>query len=109
MVGGVADRRVVGGGESEKDLNKIKEGLTLNDGNAPVDGAYYITGKGKNEVSIEIHIGRNRIVRRIFEHLGYKVKHLDRIYYAGLTKKDIRRGTYRFLKEKEIIMLKHFI
>jgi len=92
-----------------KDLEKIKEGLTLEDGEAPVDDVNYITGKDKNEVGIELHIGRNRIVRRIFQHLGYKVKRLDRTYYAGLTKKSLpKRGAYRHLREKEIIMLKHF-
>jgi 23S rRNA pseudouridine2605 synthase len=57
-------------------------------------------------VGIEIHSGRNRIVRRIFEHLGYRVKKLDRVYYAGLTKKNLPRGKYRFLTEKEIQFLK---
>ena len=65
--------------------------------------------KGKNEVGIEIHIGKNRIVRRIFEHLGYEVVKLDRMYYGGLTKKDLPRGRYKFMDEKEIIMLKHFV
>ena len=93
----------------KKDLQSIREGLELEDGKALVDGVDYIRNKGKNEVGIEIHIGKNRIVRRIFEHLGYEVVKLDRMYYGGLTKKDLPRGRYKFLDEKEIIMLKHFV
>jgi pseudouridine synthase len=89
-------------------LTQIEKGLTLEDGLAPVDSIAYVKGKGKNEVGIEIHIGRNRIVRRIFEHLGYKVTHLDRTYYAGLTKKDLPRGRYRYLRKRELLMLRHF-
>ncbi len=94
---------------SDDHIKMIANGLDLDDGNAPVDSVSHVKGASKNEVGIEIHIGRNRIVRRIFEHLGYTVKRLDRVYYAGLTKKDIPRGRFRFLSEKEIIMLKHFI
>ncbi len=94
---------------SQHDIEKIAKGLELEDGNALVDKVGHAHGRGKNEVIIEIHIGRNRIVRRIFEHLGYRVKTLDRIYYGGLTKKDLPRGFFRPLKEKEIIMLKHFL
>ncbi len=94
---------------TEQDKNKIAKGLQLEDGLAPVDGIDYVKGKGKNEVGIEVHIGRNRIVRRIFAHLGYTVTNLDRTYYAGLTKKDLPRGRHRPLTEQEIIMLKHFI
>jgi len=93
----------------KNDLQKIREGLNLEDGKAVVDGIDYARNKGKNEVGIEIHIGKNRIVRRIFEHLGYDVVKLDRMYYAGLTKKDLPRGRYKFLDEQEIIMLKHFV
>lgn len=93
----------------KNDLHKIREGLNLEDGVAEVDGVDYVRNKGKNEVGIEIHIGKNRIVRRIFEHLGYEVIKLDRMYYGGLTKKDLPRGRYKFLDEKEIIMLKHFV
>jgi len=75
----------------KNDLQKIREGLNLEDGKAVVDGIDYARNKGKNEVGIEIHIGKNRIVRRIFEHLGYDVVKLDRMYYAGLTKKDLPR------------------
>lgn len=100
----ILDKSVV-----KADLQKIREGLQLEDGFAEVDGVDYVRNKGKNEVGIEIHIGKNRIVRRIFEHLGYEVFKLDRMYYGGLTKKDLPRGRYKFLDEKEIIMLKHFM
>lgn len=92
----------------EEDLDKIRKGLILEDGPVPVDNVNYINGKVGNEVGIEIHIGRNRIVRRIFEHLGYVIEKLDRTYFAGLTKKDLPRGWSRELTSKEIIMLKHF-
>lgn len=94
---------------SDEDIDKIARGLDLDDGVAPVDAVSHVKGMGKNLVGIEIHIGRNRIVRRIFEHLGYEVIKLDRVYYAGLTKKDLPRGWNRRLTEQEIIMLKHFI
>jgi len=94
---------------SETHLKEIQNGLTLEDGFAPVDKVSYVKNKGKNEVGIEIHIGRNRIVRRIFKHLGYHVVRLDRTYYAGLTKKDIPRGKYRLLNDREVLMLKHFV
>jgi 23S rRNA pseudouridine2605 synthase len=90
------------------DFDKIKGGLTLEDGIAIVDGLDYVAGKSKNEVGIEIHIGKNRIVRRIFEHLEYDVVKLDRVIYGGLTKKDLPRGFIRHLTEKEVINLKHF-
>lgn len=94
---------------SEKDIESIKAGLVLEDGPTPVDAVHYLDEKDKTQVGIKIHIGRNRIVRRIFEHLGYQVKRLDRTYYAGLTKKDLPRGWFRNLTEQEVIMLKHFI
>ncbi len=90
-----------------KDLEAIRAGLDLEDGKAEVDNIFYYEDK-KSEVGIEIHIGKNRIVRRIFEHLGYTVVALDRVFYAGLTKKDLPRGQFRRLTEKEIIQLKHF-
>lgn len=93
---------------TEKQLDQIREGLTLEDGFAPVDAVNYVNGEPKTVVAIELHIGRNRIVRRIFSYLGFEVIHLDRIYYAGLTKKDLPRGWSRHLTEKEVIMLKHF-
>ncbi len=92
---------------TQKHLEDIREGLKLEDGLAEVDSVGYVGGK-RDEIGIEIHIGRNRIVRRIFEHLGYKVVKLDRTYYAGLTKKDIGRGHFRHLTKREVIMLKHF-
>jgi 23S rRNA pseudouridine2605 synthase len=93
---------------TREDLKTIQQGLKLEDGVAEVDVANYVQGAGKEEVLMEIHIGKNRIVRRIFEHLGYDVVKLDRIYYGGLTKKDLPRGGYRSLTQEELIMLKHF-
>jgi 23S rRNA pseudouridine2605 synthase len=93
---------------TREDLKMIQQGLKLEDGVAEVDVANYVQGAGKDEVLLEIHIGKNRIVRRIFEHLGYEVDKLDRIYYGGLTKKDLPRGGYRSLTQEELIMLKHF-
>ncbi len=92
---------------AEAHINAIRAGIELEDGPVPVDVVQQLQGK-PNEVQIEIHIGRNRIVRRIFEHFNYKVLKLDRTYYAGLTKKDLPRGHFRDLTEREIIMLKHF-
>jgi 23S rRNA pseudouridine2605 synthase len=89
------------------DFDKVQKGLKLEDGLAEVDSLHYIPGT-KDELEISLHIGKNRIVRRIFEHLGYEVIKLDRTYYAGLTKKDIGRGHFRHLTEQEVIMLKHF-
>ena len=94
---------------TEEHFNTIKKGFELEDGPVMVDGLAYYTDKEATEIAIEIHIGRNRIVRRIFEHFGYSVIKLDRVYYAGLTKKDLKRGWSRHLTEQEIIMLKHFI
>ena len=93
----------------QRDLERIKTGIILEDGQAIVDGIEYVQNKGKNEIGMEIHIGKNRIVRRIFEHLGYEVTKLDRVYFGGLTKKDLPRGRFRHLTRQEIIMLKHFI
>lgn len=87
------------------DLRKIREGLELEDGKIEVDEVDYVQGATKKEVGIEIHSGRNRIVRRIFEHLGYEVSRLDRVVFAGLTKKDLPRGHWRFLTEQEVINL----
>jgi 23S rRNA pseudouridine2605 synthase len=93
---------------TKADLESIRKGIELEDGLAQVDGIDYAQNAPKSEVGIELHIGKNRIVRRIFEHLGYEVVRLDRVYYAGLTKKDLPRGFFRNLTDKEIIMLKHF-
>lgn len=95
---------------SEADMEQIRQTLTLEDGDAPVDKVIYDEAdKSKKTVIITIHIGRNRIVRRIFSHLGYHVDKLDRIYYGGLTKKNLSRGFHRPLTKQEVIMLKHFI
>jgi 23S rRNA pseudouridine2605 synthase len=91
------------------DMNKIQYGLELEDGLIKPDSIAYVTGGTKREIGIQIHSGKNRIVRRIFEHLGYEVVKLDRVIYAGLTKKDLTRGRWRYLDEKEIIQLKHLI
>ncbi|SNY94556.1 pseudouridine synthase [Flagellimonas pacifica] len=88
------------------DLRKIEEGLELEDGPVKVDDVSYIQGSPKKEVGIEIHSGRNRIVRRTFEHLGYNVTKLDRVIFAGLTKKDLPRGHWRHLTEQEVVNLK---
>ncbi|MBJ6107541.1 pseudouridine synthase [Hymenobacter sp. BT523] len=93
---------------TEEDLGKIAAGLELEDGKAVVDDVAVVAGNA-HFVGIEIHIGRNRIVRRIFEHLGYEVVALDRVQYAGLTKKDLPRGKWRFLSEQEVIRLKYFL
>ncbi len=91
---------------AKTDFDKIKKGLTLEDGDVHVDDLSYLDEK--TELGIEIHSGRNRIVRRIFESLGYEVDKLDRVMYAGLTKKKLPRGEWRFLEDKEVILLKHF-
>lgn len=92
---------------SKGDLLKIAEGFELDDGFIKVDDISYAAGAAdKKEIGVELHSGRNRIVRRIFEHLGYKVVRLDRVAYAGLTKKDVPRGKWRHLTEKEVNFLK---
>lgn len=90
----------------KKDLEAILSGVTLEDGFVQADSVGYADDKQKNVVGIEIHSGRNRIVRRIFEHLGYDVKGLDRVMFANLTKKNVDRGKWRFLNEKEVRLLK---
>ncbi len=94
----------------QKDLLKIREGVELEDGKANVDQVEYTLPRGDDKhVGIELHSGKNRIVRRIFESIGYEVQKLDRVLYAGLTKKNLPRGKWRFLTEKEVIFLKYFI
>lgn len=88
------------------DFHKIGEGIELEDGPVTVDSISFIQGAPKKEIGMEIHTGRNRIVRRIFEHLGYEVVKLDRVVFAGLTKKDLPRGHWRHLTEQEVINLK---
>lgn len=89
------------------DMDQIVAGLELEDGLMKVDEVAFPDPSDKSKVGIAIHSGKNRIVRRIFEHLGYEVKQLDRIVYAGLTKKDLPRGKWRFLEVHEIAMLKN--
>jgi 23S rRNA pseudouridine2605 synthase len=93
---------------TQKHSEEILAGLTLDDGVAKVDELAYVNQENKKEIGIEIHMGKNRIVRRIFEHLGYEIVTLDRVMYAGLTKKNLPRGKYRALTDKEIIYLKHY-
>ncbi|MBO5793603.1 MAG: RNA-binding S4 domain-containing protein [Bacteroidaceae bacterium] len=88
------------------DIRQIAEGIMLEDGEIHADAIDYAHETDKKQVGIEIHSGRNRIVRRIFEHLGYKVVKLDRVYFAGLTKKNVKRGDWRFLTQDEVNMLK---
>ncbi len=87
------------------DMERIAEGVTLEDGEVYADEIAYASDN-KKEVGVEIHSGRNRIVRRIFEHLGYSVQKLDRVYYAGITKKNLKRGAWRFLTREEVERLK---
>lgn len=91
---------------TKADLDQIVQGITLEDGEIHADAVSYASDTDKSQVGIEIHSGKNRIVRRIFEHLGYKVIKLDRVYFAGLTKKGLRRGDWRFLTENEVNMLR---
>ncbi len=92
---------------SKNDLIALNEGFDLEDGFIKADAASYIaTSKSRKEVGIEIHSGKNRIVRRMFAHLGYKVEKLDRVYFGGLTKQNVPRGKWRFLEEEEVQMLK---
>lgn len=92
----------------EKDLEKVRNGVTLNDGVIKVDIAHILRDKGENVVQFSLHSGRNRIVRRICEQLGYQVRKLDRTYFAGMTKKSLKRGWYRALTTEEIRRLKYF-
>lgn len=92
---------------TKKDFETIMSGVTLEDGPITPDALAYADTKDKSVVGIEIHSGKNRIVRRLFEHMGYAVKNLDRVMYAGLTKKNVDRGHWRFLAEKEVRLLKY--
>ncbi|WP_316734882.1 pseudouridine synthase [Pedobacter aquatilis] len=94
---------------SQGDLNKIAFGLELEDGLIKPDNISYVAGGTKKEIGIQIHSGKNRIVRRIFEHLGYSVEKLDRVVYGNLTKKDLPRGRWRYLEDHELIQIKHLI
>lgn len=88
------------------DLFKLTEGIELEGEMVAVDAISYADTEDKAQIGVEIHSGQNRVVRRLFEALGYKVKKLDRVYFAGLTKKNVQRGNWRYLSEKEISMLK---
>jgi len=90
---------------TQADMKQIAEGITLEDGDIKADAISYASDVDRKQVGIEIHSGKNRIVRRIFESLGYKVCKLDRVMFAGLTKKGLKRGDWRFLTEKEVAML----
>ena len=92
---------------TQADFEKIKEGVVLEEGKAVVDDLSYVSGGGGKIIGVQVHIGWNRVVRRIFESLGYKVKKLDRVMYANLTKKDLPRSRWRYLSEKEVIALKY--
>lgn len=90
---------------NEEDMQRIADGIELEDGPIQPDAVSYANETDKNQVGIEIHSGRNRIVRRIFEALGYRVVKLDRVYFAGLTKKNLQRGRWRYLTQQEVNML----
>ena len=90
----------------KNDFQDLLNGIDLEDGLIAADKLSYVDAEDKNQVGLEIHSGRNRIVRRMFEHLGYKVTRLDRVYFAGLTKQKLRRGQWRYLTDKEIGKLK---
>jgi 23S rRNA pseudouridine2605 synthase len=91
---------------SKYHFQQILKGIDLEDGIIQADALSYTDANDKKKIGIEIHSGRNRIVRRIFEHLGYRIRRLDRVYFAGLTKKGLTRGKWRFLTDKEIAILK---
>jgi len=92
----------------KKQMEAIIKGIELEDGMVKIDAIDYVKNEPKSHIGIELHEGRNRIVRRIFEHFDYKVIKLDRVMYAGLTKKDLPRGRWRYLTKTELINLKHF-
>jgi len=91
---------------TKADMDQLVSGLKLDDGEIHADEISYIDLDDKKKIGIELHSGRNRIVRRMFEHLGYNVRKLDRVYFAGITKKNVPRGTWRYLSEKEVSFLK---
>ncbi len=91
---------------TEEDMQRIADGIELEDGEIHADAISYVSETDRNQAGIEIHSGRNRIVRRIFEHLGYRVTKLDRVYFAGLTKKNLPRGRWRYLTQEEVNFLR---
>lgn len=94
---------------TKNDLFKLAEGIDIDGTNVVADAVSYANDEDKSQIGIELHSGQNRVVRRMFETLGYKVKKLDRVYFAGLTKKNVQRGKWRFLNDKEVSMLKRGI
>jgi 23S rRNA pseudouridine2605 synthase len=93
----------------KNDLLRLSEGIDLDGETVAADAVSYADSSDKTQIGIELHSGQNRVIRRMFESLGYRVKKLDRVYFAGLTKKNLQRGKWRFLTEKEINMLKRGI
>jgi len=91
---------------SVEDMQKMADGVELEDGEIHADAISYVTDEDKDQVGVEIHSGRNRVVRRMFESLGYHVVKLDRVYFAGLTKKNLKRGQWRYLTDKEVSLLR---
>ena len=91
---------------TKADMDKLVAGITLEDGEIHADEVSYIDLDDKKKIGVELHSGRNRIVRRMFEHLGYNVRKLDRVYFAGITKKNVKRGMWRYLSDKEVSFLK---
>lgn len=94
---------------TQNDLVRLTDGIDLDDTNVVADAVSFADPDDRSQIGIELHSGQNRVIRRMFESLGYRVKKLDRVYFAGLTKKNVRRGKWRFLTEKEISMLKRGI
>ena len=94
---------------TKNDLFRITEGIELDGTTVIADAVSYADPEDKSQIGIELHSGQNRVIRRMFETLGYKVKKLDRVYFAGLTKKNVQRGKWRFLTDKEVSMLKRGI
>jgi 23S rRNA pseudouridine2605 synthase len=94
---------------TKNDLFKLTEGIELDGVTVVADAVSYADTEDKSQIGIELHSGQNRVIRRMFETLGYKVKKLDRVYFAGLTKKNVQRGKWRFLTDKEVTMLKRGI
>ena len=94
---------------TKNDLFKLAEGIELDGITVVADAVSYADADDKSQIGIELHSGQNRVIRRMFETLGYKVKKLDRVYFAGLTKKNLKRGKWRFLTDKEVSMLKRGI
>jgi 23S rRNA pseudouridine2605 synthase len=94
---------------TKADLSKLAEGIQLEGETISADAVAYADPDDKTQIGIELHSGQNRVIRRLFESLGYRVKKLDRVYFAGLTKKNLPRGKWRFLTQKELVMLKRGI